>query len=90
MDSVVLETSLGDVQLELYWEHAPRVSQLPIPSVTDPLHSPTDVQELCRTGATRVLQWCRISSRYCRMSDFDSPEPILIPYYRTGFHDSRR
>ena len=26
MDSVVLETSLGDVQLELYWDHAPRVS----------------------------------------------------------------
>ncbi|KAI6131917.1 cyclophilin-like domain-containing protein [Pisolithus croceorrhizus] len=23
-ESVVLETSLGDVQLELYWEHAPR------------------------------------------------------------------
>ncbi|KAJ7286411.1 cyclophilin-like domain-containing protein [Mycena rebaudengoi] len=23
-DSVVLETSLGDVQLELYWDHAPR------------------------------------------------------------------
>ncbi|KAK2466678.1 hypothetical protein APHAL10511_000936 [Amanita phalloides] len=24
MDSVILETSLGDVQLELYWDHAPR------------------------------------------------------------------
>ncbi|KAG6812418.1 heme binding [Tricholoma furcatifolium] len=24
MDSVVLETSLGDVTLELYWDHAPR------------------------------------------------------------------
>ena len=24
--SVVLETSLGDVQLELYWDHAPRAS----------------------------------------------------------------
>jgi len=24
MESVVLETSLGDVQLELYWDHAPR------------------------------------------------------------------
>lgn len=24
MDSVVLETNLGDVQLELYWDHAPR------------------------------------------------------------------
>lgn len=28
MDSVVLETSLGDIQLELYWSHAPRVSHL--------------------------------------------------------------
>ncbi|KAG1782369.1 cyclophilin-like domain-containing protein [Suillus placidus] len=27
MDSVVLETSLGDVQLELYWNHAPRTCQ---------------------------------------------------------------
>lgn len=26
MESVVLETSLGDIQLELYWDHAPKVS----------------------------------------------------------------
>ncbi|KAF9242097.1 cyclophilin-like domain-containing protein [Melanogaster broomeanus] len=24
MESVVLETSMGDIQLELYWEHAPK------------------------------------------------------------------
>ena len=24
-ESVILETSLGNIQLELYWEHAPRV-----------------------------------------------------------------
>ncbi|OJT08715.1 Peptidyl-prolyl cis-trans isomerase-like 1 [Trametes pubescens] len=24
MESVVLETSMGDIQLELYWDHAPR------------------------------------------------------------------
>ena len=24
-ESVVLETSLGEVQLELYWDHAPKV-----------------------------------------------------------------
>jgi cyclophilin family peptidyl-prolyl cis-trans isomerase len=24
-DSVVLETNLGNIQLELYWDHAPRV-----------------------------------------------------------------
>ncbi|KIP08725.1 hypothetical protein PHLGIDRAFT_103887 [Phlebiopsis gigantea 11061_1 CR5-6] len=24
MESVVIETSLGDIQLELYWDHAPR------------------------------------------------------------------
>lgn len=28
MESVVLETSLGDIQLELYWDHAPKVSIL--------------------------------------------------------------
>lgn len=28
MESVVLETSLGDIQLELYWDHAPKVSLL--------------------------------------------------------------
>lgn len=27
-ESVVLETSLGDIQLELYWNHAPRVCLL--------------------------------------------------------------
>lgn len=26
MDSVVLETNMGDIQLELYWDHAPKVS----------------------------------------------------------------
>jgi cyclophilin family peptidyl-prolyl cis-trans isomerase len=26
MESVVLETSMGDVQLELYWNHAPKAS----------------------------------------------------------------
>jgi hypothetical protein len=26
MQSVVLETSLGDIQLELYWNHAPQVN----------------------------------------------------------------
>jgi Cyclophilin type peptidyl-prolyl cis-trans isomerase/CLD len=25
MESVVLETSMGDIQLELYWNHAPKV-----------------------------------------------------------------
>ncbi len=25
-ESVVIETSLGDVQFELYWDHAPKVS----------------------------------------------------------------
>ncbi len=30
-DSVVLETNLGHIQLELYWDHAPRVrSPFPI------------------------------------------------------------
>jgi hypothetical protein len=27
-DSVVLETNLGNIQLELYWDHAPRVRLL--------------------------------------------------------------
>ena len=25
-ESVVLETSMGDIQFELYWNHAPKVS----------------------------------------------------------------
>ena len=40
-ESVVLETSLGDVQLELYWDHAPRVHSLVLIS-----HSAT--YPLCR------------------------------------------
>ena len=28
MESVVLETSMGDIQLELYWDHAPRVGRV--------------------------------------------------------------
>ena len=34
MEYVVLETSMGDIQLELYWNHAPRVGS---PQCT-PLH----------------------------------------------------
>lgn len=26
-ESVVLETSMGEIQLELYWNHAPKVGQ---------------------------------------------------------------
>lgn len=51
MESVVIETSMGDIQLELYWDHAPRVSG----SVYSVLHvvsecsfyDTTDMQELC-------------------------------------------
>ena len=28
MESVVLETSMGNIQLELYWNHAPRVGRV--------------------------------------------------------------
>ena len=31
-ESVVLETSMGDVQLELYWDHAPKVIVIFLPT----------------------------------------------------------
>ena len=63
MDSIVLETNLGDIQLELYWDHAPKVSLHGLvvrdttPGILDlTLPSSTDVQELCRAHQKRILQ----------------------------------
>jgi hypothetical protein len=70
-ESVVLETSLGNIQLELYWDHAPRVClERPFlstrPTTTTPLIEPPipspDLRQLCTAGQTRILQWRDISS----------------------------
>lgn len=63
-DSVVLETSMGDVQLELYWEHAPKAISVGLGSLTCAGLTPglefvlqtTDMQEFCRASAKGLLQ----------------------------------
>ncbi|KAF8830993.1 hypothetical protein HHX47_DHR1000119 [Lentinula edodes] len=58
-ESVVFETSLGDIQLELYWNHAPKVPSPPlIPSLS---YSSVDVQKLRGAVQTRILQWSDFS-----------------------------
>jgi hypothetical protein len=77
-ESVVLETSLGNIQLELYWDHAPRVRRL---LYLDPgriynrqhvSHS-ADLRELCTAGKARILQRRDISSNHRRMSHDQTP-----------------
>ena len=50
MDSVVLETNMGDIQLELYWDHAPKVSLHGLPNTNIPKHW---------TSCARVPQTCK-------------------------------
>jgi len=68
MDSVVLETSLGDIQLELYWNHAPRVSfshwYLLLLWLNWSRYFILDMSKLCWARKTRLLQWRRFSSDY--------------------------
>lgn len=60
-DSVVLETSMGDIQLELYWEHAPKVGMASNAlRVAHHLFDITDMQELRRAGEEGLLQRNRI------------------------------
>ena len=44
-ETVVLETSLGDVQLELYWQHAPRVSYRAKLVNVDMIADPSDMSK---------------------------------------------
>jgi hypothetical protein len=57
MDSVVLETSLGDIQLELYWNHAPQVCVLLDHQLgqNNILFYTIDMQKLFRARKTRIL-----------------------------------
>ena len=51
-ESVVLETSLGDIQLELYWDHAPRVWPLALYGLYAHFRSPAETLRTLRKGDT--------------------------------------
>lgn len=63
MEFVVLKTSLGDIQLELYWNHAPRVSLFVLES-RGRIEPMVDVQELRRTCEVWILQRSSFSPNY--------------------------
>lgn len=82
MESVVLETSLGDIQLELYWDHAPKAGPSPtsllVQADTECLAClPIDLQKLCRARETWLLQWCNLPPYHPRMSPC-SHTPALV------------
>lgn len=89
---VTIETSLGTFTVELYWDHAPKVRErLQIYTATE---TTTDVQELCRVGEERLLQWCHLSSDHSSMSSVVFPwspysviaglyDPSTIPHLRS-------
>lgn len=93
MDSVVLETSLGDIQLELYWNHAPRVSfsqwYVLLLWLNWSRYFILDMSKLCWARKTRLLQWRRLSSNYRCESSSCKCVYKLRPIVLAGFHDSR-
>ena len=80
MDSVVLETNLGDVQLELYWGHAPRVCFFLLTRHSTQIYGEIllDMQKLRRTCETRLLQRSRIPSYHLSM--FKSHQYVPFTY----------
>jgi hypothetical protein len=72
-ESVVLETSLGNIQLELYWDHAPRVclgASIVHHFIERRNFFFLDLRELCTAGQARILQRRDIPSnrrRACSM-----------------------
>jgi hypothetical protein len=96
-DSVVLETSLGNIQLELYWDHAPRVC-LEHPfvnaSTTHSSNPIPDMRELCTAGQTRILQWRDISSNRRRTFQISISElkinRTVVFILSPGFHGPGR
>ena len=95
MESVVLETSLGDIQLELYWDHAPRVRELV--ALNSRLHDSVrfsalsqtckNFSELARRGYYngvifhRIISVCDVLRTVRRLSH-------SIAILHSGFHDS--
>ncbi len=101
MESVVIETSMGDIQLELYWDHAPRVG-LSIRSSMS-IRSPhrrscaIDMQEFFGARKTWLLQRGRLPPyRRCeftllRLYAFEADKgPDLMSFTSLGLHDTDR
>lgn len=66
-DSVVLETSMGDIQLELYWIHAPKVHIMllkisDIPFTLIMLQTCKNFAELAKQGYYNKVVFHRIVS----------------------------
>ena len=54
--NVLLETSLGQIELELYWDHAPKVcTSSQVLSVSARLMWPPDMRELQGARVARLL-----------------------------------
>ena len=81
MDSVVLETNLGEVQLELYWDHAPRVCFFLLTRHSTQIYGEIllDMQKLRRTCETRVLQRSRVPSYHLCISRHSVHKPFCTP-----------
>lgn len=84
---------MGDVQLELYWDHAPKASPNSLVQyqrlAPDPAAHSTDMQKLCRARKKRLLQWGDVPPHHRRTSFFFSSRARIAFDVRPGFHDSR-
>ena len=89
MDSVVLETSLGDVQLELYWDHAPRVRFSSFTQsyiVTNIIRHARILQNLRDEGITTEA-YSIVLSLYVYI---EYNLLVALTTFEIGFYDSRR
>lgn len=82
VSDVTIETTLGTFTVELYWDHAPKVRET-LANVLQTEKTP-DVQELCRVGQERLLQWCYLSSDHSSMYSVVLPwilNPVIAGLY---------
>ena len=83
-ESVVLETSLGNIQLELYWDHAPRVClSVSQSSLIDQPLGCSDLRKLRAVGEAWLLQRPGIPphcSRMLSVSSSSGARRMLIVY----------
>ena len=90
-DSVVLETNLGNIQLELYWDHAPKVC--PMSSIScvskDSSHFQlADLRKLRTVDKAWLLQRRDIPSNYRCMHTIQAIGLLLIIF--KGFYGPGR
>lgn len=85
-DSVVLQTSMGDIQLELYWRHAPKVHFIFSPHFTSPDgHRRAGISRNWPSVVTTMVLYSIVLYRYVEYGSWRTPR-YLCGASRTSWH----